>query len=581
MTGASSAGSMTGGALPKWQLALAVGAPVALGLGYMYYKNSSKPSSKSNRGKSKTNSKENGTSSADKQISIDGDCPPKNATDLESETLLEKAQRLKNEGNNLFKLGKYNEAIKLYNDAIYACPKENTDALATFYQNRAAAYEQLKEYNVVKLDCTKALELKPRYTKALLRRARALEQCCELEAALEDVTAACILGGFSDRMALEMADRVLKRLGRQCAMEYMQTKKYSMPSKHFIKHYINSFHKDPVFMMLQDEDNSNIPLNFAKILKCVKDQKYDDVIPLCTEEINSSEPDALPHKMEALLLRATFYLLQGNHDAAIEDFETIINSDDIKKNIKVNALVKRATLYMQLETPEKSFHDFEIAANLDPDCSDIYSHKAQVNLLMEKIDEAKEDLRKAVDLNPNFGVGYVQKCYADYHYGMIKRDMDIVGKAMQGFEMAFEKFPDCPDCYIMYAQVLSESQEFEKADTYFAKAVGKDPNNATTYVHRGLLQLKWNGDIDKALEYINKAIELDDKCEFGLETLATIEVQRGNLEEAIALFDKALALSRTTSELVHIFSLRYAAKTQLTLKDKLGTDMLLNLRGVS
>lgn len=72
--------------LPKWQLALVVGAPVALGLGYMYYKNknnsngsSDRASKSSERDKFRsgtTSSKENGAP-ADKQISIDGDCPPK------------------------------------------------------------------------------------------------------------------------------------------------------------------------------------------------------------------------------------------------------------------------------------------------------------------------------------------------------------------------------------------------------------------------------------------------------------------------------------------------------------------------
>ena len=37
MTGASGA-SVAGSPLPKWQLALVVAAPVALGLGYMYLK---------------------------------------------------------------------------------------------------------------------------------------------------------------------------------------------------------------------------------------------------------------------------------------------------------------------------------------------------------------------------------------------------------------------------------------------------------------------------------------------------------------------------------------------------------------
>lgn len=74
--------------------------------------------------------------------------------------------------------------------------------------------------------------------------------------------------------------------------------------------------------------------------------------------------------------------------------------------------------------------------------------------------------------------------------------------------------------------MLTELQEYQKADTYFAKAIEKDPINATVYVHRGLLQLQWQGNVEKAIEYINKALEMDDKCEYGYETLGTIEVQR-------------------------------------------------------
>ncbi|CAL7945260.1 unnamed protein product [Xylocopa violacea] len=574
MTGASGASSVTGSPLPKWQLALAVAAPVALGFGYMYYKNSSKPSPKPGRGKSKNSSKENGASSADKQISIDSDYPPKKIAS-ETETPLERAQRFKNEGNEQFRIGKYDEAIIHYNNAIETCPTENTEDLATFYQNRAAAYEQLKKYSAVKEDCTKALELKPRYAKALLRRARAMEQCGELESAVEDVSAACILERFSNQTALLMADRVLKELGKQQGMEYLANKKLVMPSKYFIKTYIITFHKDPVFLRLHDTDYSNLSPGFAKILECVKKQEYDDVIPLCTEEINSSESDTLPHKMEVLLLRATFYLLLGQHDAAIEDFGTIINSDTVAKAIKVNALIKRASLFMQLENSDKSFCDFEAAAELDPECGDIYHHRAQVNLLMEKIDEAREDFRKAVEFNPNFGVAYVQKCYADYRYGLMRDNPEVMAEAMENFEEAFEKFPDCPECYTLYAQMLTERHKFEEADTYFAKAIEKDPNNATVYVHRGLLQLQWNGDVDKAIEYINKALEMDDKCEYGYETLGTIEVQRGNVAEAIKLFDKALAVGRSAMEVMHIFSLRNAAKTQLTLQKRLGSDIMM------
>lgn len=71
-----------------------------------------------------------------------------------------------------------------------------------------------EKFTAVKEDCTKALELNPKYTKALIRRAKVLEKINELELALEDVTAACILERFSNQSALLTADRVLKQLGK-------------------------------------------------------------------------------------------------------------------------------------------------------------------------------------------------------------------------------------------------------------------------------------------------------------------------------------------------------------------------------
>lgn len=113
-------------------------------------------------------------------------------------------------------------------------------------------------------------------------------------------------------------------------------------------------------------------------MKTLEDQDYDNIIPLCTNEIDNKQLEVLPWKMEVLLLRATFYLLLGKHDAALEDFEEIINSTDASKEIKVNALIKRASLYMQLENLEKCFIDFDLAVNLDPNCSGIYHHRGQV-----------------------------------------------------------------------------------------------------------------------------------------------------------------------------------------------------------
>ncbi len=63
----------------------------------------------------------------------------------------EQAQQSKLRGNELFKAGKFNEAIECYSQAISICPEENKLELAVYYQNRAAAHEQLVSTNYTSL----------------------------------------------------------------------------------------------------------------------------------------------------------------------------------------------------------------------------------------------------------------------------------------------------------------------------------------------------------------------------------------------------------------------------------------------
>lgn len=87
------------------------------------------------------------------------------------------ALNLKEKGNDLFRQKRYDDAIQQYSDAIQLCPPDKKKDLATFYQNRAACYEHLKQFENVINDCTKAIEFNKQYTKAYLRRGKGLFFC--------------------------------------------------------------------------------------------------------------------------------------------------------------------------------------------------------------------------------------------------------------------------------------------------------------------------------------------------------------------------------------------------------------------
>ena len=166
------AGNSTGLSIPKWQIALAIGAPVALGLGIWYYRSrrgvkvvddvekvnkvdvalsSKQPSQPVEGTDSKITTSKEEIKNDDKKIQTQQEPQTPEETDP-----FKKSQIFKTRGNKHFKEGKYADAIKCYQEAIEVCPTTKTIDISTFYQNRAAAFEQLVSTH---RNCTQSLSL--------------------------------------------------------------------------------------------------------------------------------------------------------------------------------------------------------------------------------------------------------------------------------------------------------------------------------------------------------------------------------------------------------------------------------------
>uniref|UniRef100_A0A8C5M2V5 Small glutamine-rich tetratricopeptide repeat-containing protein beta n=1 Tax=Leptobrachium leishanense TaxID=445787 RepID=A0A8C5M2V5_9ANUR len=93
-------------------------------------------------------------------------------TPIESPTLpsadMEKAEQLKDEGNNFMKDQNYEAAMDCYTRAIELDPCN-----AVYYCNRAAAYSQLGNHSNAIKDCEKAISIDATYSKAYGRMGRA------------------------------------------------------------------------------------------------------------------------------------------------------------------------------------------------------------------------------------------------------------------------------------------------------------------------------------------------------------------------------------------------------------------------
>mmetsp|Transcript_32572 Transcript_32572/g.45477 ORF Transcript_32572/g.45477 Transcript_32572/m.45477 type:complete len:257 (-) Transcript_32572:15-785(-) len=100
---------------------------------------------------------------------------------------LEKAMEAKVEGNTLFKTGRYEEALRKYDEAIAFCPDDEKENLAAYHCNSAAVHSKMSDWEMVVESCTKAINSKPDYVKAYMRRSVAYEKQDKPVEAYEDI----------------------------------------------------------------------------------------------------------------------------------------------------------------------------------------------------------------------------------------------------------------------------------------------------------------------------------------------------------------------------------------------------------
>ncbi|KAF3834542.1 hypothetical protein F7725_027100 [Dissostichus mawsoni] len=402
--------------MPRWQLALLVGTPLVLGVGAVYLWNRSR-SEGSGSGDREPGS---GERSSGERKTPEGSASPE-ARGQEQDSMA----------------GKYENAIQCYTEAIALCPTEQKTDLSTFYQNRAAAYEQ------------QAVDMNPRYIKALFRRAKALEKLENRRECLEDVTAVCILEAFQNQQSMLLADK---------------NREPMMPSPQFIKSYFSSFTDDIISQPLQkgekkDEDKDKEgetaevteSSGYLKAKQFMEEENYDKIISECSKEVELGGR----FTAEALLLRATFFLLIGNATSAQPDLDRVINMQDanVKKELKVRLqkelkvrLQKELKVRLQKELKVRLQKELkvrlqkELKVRLQKELKVRLQKELKVRLQKElKVRLQKElKVRLQKELKLKILLDQVDEAYRQAYTG---NNSSQVQTAMDGFEDVIRRFP--------------------------------------------------------------------------------------------------------------------------------------------
>jgi import receptor subunit TOM70 len=226
---------------------------------------------------------------------------------------------------------------------------------------------------------------------------------------------------------------------------------------------------------------------------------------------------------------------------------------------------------------EEAMALFKTALELDPGASDALLHRANLYMLQNQPNEAKEDLELCLQLRPDHLLARLR--LATVH--MATDDLD---GARRNLDMAAEIDPDSSEVHSYRGELHFAQAEFKEAKAEFDRAINCDPGNPTPYLNAALTVMNTPPigggppDIPESIRLLEKAIEVDPQFHTAYVHLGQFKLSMATdlntAKEVVALYDKGLEYCRTAEELKDILSMRILTVAQVDAAAVLKMDTL-------
>jgi tetratricopeptide (TPR) repeat protein len=194
------------------------------------------------------------------------------------------------------------------------------------------------------------------------------------------------------------------------------------------------------------------------------------------------------------------------------------------------------------------------AARLRPDSAEVYFEMGWIYRQLGRKDDAVEPLRHAVKLDSRFAAARLELGQAYNAIGHRK-------EAIEEFRHYVDLEPDDDDGYYWLGAVALSAGMTEVGLKSLEKARSLNPHRAVTHLALGnyyLLHVKGKEGLNKALEFYQRAAELDPTTAEPVELIATVYYRQQRYADAAREFEHALRIDPRAAEVYYPLGLSYA-----------------------
>ena len=311
--------------------------------------------------------------------------------------------------------------------------------------------------------------------------------------------------------------------------------------------------------------NIQIKKNYIQLL--ILKNRLEEASKLNSEVLKSNA-----HDVDALVYKGQILLRQNDISGATESLQTALSNDPDN----AVAHYQLGIAYAQQHDPSRAEAEWREAVRLRPDLTDAQKSLAVMEISRGEIDSVLQTAQTIIATQPFSPDGYILKGMADLAHGKFN-------DAQKDAEEAQTRAKDSPTPYIEMGNIQLAQKHFAEAQKFYQQALDKDrysseglsgvmncyvalkqfdnaiaaaknqiriaedkadstksPNTSDFYDLLGTALFDGKKDYPGAGAALRKAKDLNQNNIDAIEKLGKVEVQMGNVDQAIALYQQSI-----------------------------------------
>jgi len=239
---------------------------------------------------------------------------------------------------------------------------------------------------------------------------------------------------------------------------------------------------------------------------------------------------------EILMVLGRVYEILGRVDKAIQEINRLMKVEPRS----VNLLIYLARLHSMNKHPEKTVQLIEEAIKIDQNNSTLYHSLGIAYIATDQLDKAIDAMQKAI---------------------AIDKDKDSY--------------------YFELGALLERTGEFERAIKNIKRSIELNPMHSNAHNFLGYIYAMQGKSLDKALDHLNKALSIQPKNGYFLDSLSWIYFKKGESKKALRELKKAMVYTSPDPVLYsHLGDIHFSLMNYVEAGKAWETSLFLTLEKV-